>query len=140
MIIGTFAPEGPERCSGLPVMRHNAESLVRVLGPEFVLETSRPHDHRTPWGSVQHFPVQQFPALRKATVTRQEGAERRPPVSGLAGDGLHGVGSAGRKAKGLQRHPDGHGDHHQVLGQRHEPERELLLPPTHAHFSSRLSM
>ena len=33
VIIGTFAPDGPERCSGLQVMRHDAESLCRHLGP-----------------------------------------------------------------------------------------------------------
>ena len=30
--IATFGPDGPERCSGLPVMRHSAESIARELG------------------------------------------------------------------------------------------------------------
>jgi len=34
-IIATFAPDGPERCSGLPVARYDAESLRRVVGDAF---------------------------------------------------------------------------------------------------------
>lgn len=54
-IVGTFAPDGPERCSGLPVRRHDAESLAVALGPGFRLVDSRRDDHVTPWGVVQHF-------------------------------------------------------------------------------------
>jgi SAM-dependent methyltransferase len=36
-IIATFAPDGPERCSGLPVMRYDAVSLSKTLGPPFDL-------------------------------------------------------------------------------------------------------
>ncbi len=61
-IIGTFAPDGPEKCSGLPVMRHDASSIGALLGDGFSLEDSRRHDHATPWGSVQKF---QFSAFRK---------------------------------------------------------------------------
>ncbi len=62
-IIATFAPDGPERCSGLPVARHDAESLGAALGPEFLLVESRRHDHRTPSGAVQRF---QFSVFRRA--------------------------------------------------------------------------
>jgi SAM-dependent methyltransferase len=41
VIIGTFAPDGPERCSGLPVSRHDAVSLAAVLGRSFKLVESR---------------------------------------------------------------------------------------------------
>jgi SAM-dependent methyltransferase len=54
-IIGTFALDGPEKCSGLPVQRHNAESLGALLGPDFALIDSRRHEHVTPWDSVQKF-------------------------------------------------------------------------------------
>ena len=37
VIIGTFAPDGPERCSGLPVIRHDAATLGELLGPSFEL-------------------------------------------------------------------------------------------------------
>lgn len=61
-IIGTFAPDGPERCSGLPVARHSPETLSRLLGPAFVLIDSRRHDHATPGGAVQRF---QFATFRR---------------------------------------------------------------------------
>ncbi|MGC2781639.1 MAG: class I SAM-dependent methyltransferase [Bradyrhizobium sp.] len=61
VIIGTFAADGPERCSGLPVVRYDAQSLAATLGPAFTLEDSCTEAHRTPWGSVQSF---QFCRLR----------------------------------------------------------------------------
>jgi SAM-dependent methyltransferase len=63
-IIGTFAPDGPEKCSGLPVARHDAESLSAILGAGFVLVDSRRHEHATPWHSVQKF---QFSTFRRVT-------------------------------------------------------------------------
>jgi trans-aconitate methyltransferase len=61
-IIATFAPDGPERCSGLPVVRYDAESLGRALGREFRLLQTRRHEHATPWGSRQVF---QFSVFRR---------------------------------------------------------------------------
>lgn len=61
-VIGTFAPDGPEKCSGLPVVRHDAESLAALLGSGFALVEHRRHEHVTPWGSVQKF---QFSTFRK---------------------------------------------------------------------------
>jgi SAM-dependent methyltransferase len=63
VIIGTFAPDGPERCSGLPVMRHDAVSLSETFGRSFELMESRRHDHQTPTGGVQRF---QFSRFRRA--------------------------------------------------------------------------
>lgn len=60
VIIGTFAPDGPERCSGLPVQRHDAASLGVVLGPKFKVIDSRRHDHHTPGGATQHFQFSRF--------------------------------------------------------------------------------
>lgn len=54
-IIGTFAPDGPERCSGLPVSRHDATSLLEVFGQDFRMVKSLCHDHKTPGGAVQRF-------------------------------------------------------------------------------------
>jgi SAM-dependent methyltransferase len=64
-IIATFAPDGPERCSGLPVQRYDAESLRRVVGGAFELIETLRHEHRTPWGSEQHF---QFSLFRRGAV------------------------------------------------------------------------
>lgn len=54
-VIATFAPDGPEFCSGLPVVRHDAGSLGRELGPHFVVEDTRRQEHVTPAGVVQPF-------------------------------------------------------------------------------------
>jgi hypothetical protein len=61
-IIATFAPDGPERCSGLPVIRYDAASLGEVLGDNFILVETRRHDHHTPMGSTQRF---QFSVFRR---------------------------------------------------------------------------
>jgi SAM-dependent methyltransferase len=55
VIIGTFAIDGPEKCSGLPVNRYDATSLARELGEGLVLVDARRHDHSTPWKSAQRF-------------------------------------------------------------------------------------
>lgn len=62
VIIGTFAPDGPEKCSGLPVVRYDAVSLAALLGGGFALVDTRRHEHSTPWGSVQKF---QFSTFRR---------------------------------------------------------------------------
>lgn len=63
-IIGTFALDGPEKCSGLPVTRHSAESLSSLLGTGFTLLDTRRHEHTTPWGAVQKF---QFSTFKKVS-------------------------------------------------------------------------
>ncbi len=60
VIIGTFAPDGPQRCSGLPVVRHDAASLAAMLGASFRLMESRNHDHHTPMGTIQRFQFSRF--------------------------------------------------------------------------------
>lgn len=55
IVIGTFAIDGPEKCSGLPVNRYDADSLAKELGEGFELINNRQHDHSTPWNSAQHF-------------------------------------------------------------------------------------
>jgi 2-polyprenyl-3-methyl-5-hydroxy-6-metoxy-1,4-benzoquinol methylase len=61
-VIATFAPDGPERCSGLPVMRYDPAGLAEVLGLSFRLLDQRRHLHTTPWGSTQAF---QFSLLKR---------------------------------------------------------------------------
>jgi 2-polyprenyl-3-methyl-5-hydroxy-6-metoxy-1,4-benzoquinol methylase len=60
VIIGTFALDGPEKCSGLPIVRHDAASLSAILGTDFKLIDTRRHDHATPWGAVQRFQFTTF--------------------------------------------------------------------------------
>jgi hypothetical protein len=59
-IIGTFAMDGPERCSGLPVVRYDATGLAAILGGSFVLVETRRHDHVTLMGSTQRFQFSVF--------------------------------------------------------------------------------
>jgi trans-aconitate methyltransferase len=61
-IIATFAADGPDTCSGLPVHRYDAASLATELGAEFTLVDCRPHDHVTPSNSSQRF---QFSVFQK---------------------------------------------------------------------------
>lgn len=62
-IIGTFALDGPERCSGLPVQRYDSAGLHKVLGDEFSLVEARTETHMTPWGSTQSFQFTRFERL-----------------------------------------------------------------------------
>jgi SAM-dependent methyltransferase len=64
VIIGTFAPDGPERCSGLQVVRHDAVSLSEMLGSAFEQIESRRHDHQTPMGATQRFQFSRFRRIR----------------------------------------------------------------------------
>jgi SAM-dependent methyltransferase len=59
-IIGTFALDGPERCSGLPVVRYDAVSLGKTLGPSFELVETRKHEHHTPLDRIQRFQFSRF--------------------------------------------------------------------------------
>lgn len=54
-IIGGFAPDGPERCSGLVVARRSAQDVAALLGPAFTLVEERRERHHTPAGSEQAF-------------------------------------------------------------------------------------
>ncbi len=54
-VIGGFAPDGPERCSGLPVSRRSAEDIAGTFAPAFRLLHERAERHRTPTGTEQSF-------------------------------------------------------------------------------------
>lgn len=62
VIIATFAPDGPDKCSGLPIIRYDALALAETVGPGFSPVASYPHEHRTPGGKLQAF---MFHVLRK---------------------------------------------------------------------------
>ncbi len=63
VIVATFAPDGPERCSGLPVVRYAPEALLAALGPGLELVEAANEDHVTPGGKTQRF---QFCRFRRA--------------------------------------------------------------------------
>lgn len=55
LIVATFAPDGPETCSGLPVARWSADSLEQFFSAKFVSVADFNRVHRTPWGAIQPF-------------------------------------------------------------------------------------
>ena len=55
VIISTFGPEGPTKCSGLDTMRYDAESLHREFGSQFHLVESSTELHHTPFETTQQF-------------------------------------------------------------------------------------
>ncbi len=55
VIVSTFGPEGPTKCSGLDVIRYDAESLHDQFGVRFRLVESSKELHRTPFGTTQQF-------------------------------------------------------------------------------------
>jgi trans-aconitate methyltransferase len=54
-IIATFAPGGPDHCSGLPVQRTSAQQISDLLGHDFRLLRAQVREHRTPSGATQPF-------------------------------------------------------------------------------------
>ena len=62
-IIATFALDGPDRCSGLPIVRYDAAMLSEELGEVFTFVETRAHGHSTPWGTVQRFQYSVFRRL-----------------------------------------------------------------------------
>src|SRR4029453_6286750 len=74
-IIATFALDGPEKCSGLPVQRYDAASLHETLGGDFTILDQRKQTHSTPWGSTQSF---QFTRFRYAPTAARSPASRLP--------------------------------------------------------------
>ena len=55
IILATFAPDGPERCSGLDVVRYSPESLHHEFGADFEMVDSTRETHHTPFGTEQTF-------------------------------------------------------------------------------------
>lgn len=66
-IIGTFALDGPAKCSGLPVQRYSPATLAREFAEDFDWIASRDATHRTPTGKKQAF---RFVLLRRRQANR----------------------------------------------------------------------
>ena len=60
VVMATFGPDGPQRCSGLDTMRYDHVSLADILGPQFRLIRHSIVNHRTPFGTTQQFLYCQF--------------------------------------------------------------------------------
>lgn len=54
-VIGVFAEDGPEQCSGLPIARHTHADIAATLGSGFEVVEQIRAEHQTPWGAIQPF-------------------------------------------------------------------------------------
>jgi SAM-dependent methyltransferase len=59
-VMATFAPDGPEMCSGLPVRRYDARELAEQCGAAFELLDDERYLHMTPGGVAQSFVYSTF--------------------------------------------------------------------------------
>lgn len=55
VLVATFGPEGPTRCSGLDVVRYGPDELHAEFGEAFRKVGSSTEIHSTPWGAEQQF-------------------------------------------------------------------------------------
>jgi SAM-dependent methyltransferase len=55
IMVATFGPDGPERCSGLPVRRYDADQLHAAFGAGLRRVGQALETHVTPWGATQQF-------------------------------------------------------------------------------------
>ncbi len=55
VIVSAFGPDGPKKCSGLDVVRYDAQTLHGEFGGRFRLLEKSNELHHTPWGTAQHF-------------------------------------------------------------------------------------
>jgi 2-polyprenyl-3-methyl-5-hydroxy-6-metoxy-1,4-benzoquinol methylase len=55
VVVSTFGPDGPTKCSGLDVVRYDADSLHDEFGSRFRLVESSKEIHQTPFGTTQQF-------------------------------------------------------------------------------------
>jgi ubiquinone/menaquinone biosynthesis C-methylase UbiE len=68
VIIATFSPDGPDKCSNLPVERYDAEKLEKTLGADFSLQQTLSEVHQTPAAKIQHFLY--FHLVKRADVEK----------------------------------------------------------------------
>jgi hypothetical protein len=55
VIVATFGPDGPQRCSGLPTARYAPDALHAEFGSDFDMVDCREERHTTPAGVEQQF-------------------------------------------------------------------------------------
>jgi hypothetical protein len=77
VIVATFGPDGPARCSGLDVARYSSEQLARELaGAGLQLQESVSELHQTPFGTTQAFVYCRFVRVDINGVTPGSGSAR----------------------------------------------------------------
>jgi hypothetical protein len=72
LIVGTFGLEGPDKCSGLEVIRYDADSLHAEFGSRFRLVESSKELHRTPFGTSRSSMSACCPKPQKQAANRVE--------------------------------------------------------------------
>jgi len=55
VIVASFGPNGPQKCSGLDVIRYSPETMHGEFGSQFDLLKSFSESHHTPFGTTQEF-------------------------------------------------------------------------------------
>jgi len=75
-IIAIFAPDGPARCSGLPVQRSSAQDILDLLGDQFTAVSAETERHRTPSGRDQAFTWLVAQRTRSAADSADQWASR----------------------------------------------------------------
>lgn len=60
MILGTFSPDGPKKCSGIDIMQYDASDLEEQMSPEFEMLTCTNTNHNTPFNTTQNFTFCRF--------------------------------------------------------------------------------
>lgn len=65
LVLATFGPEGPRKCSGLEVRRYSVDSMAELLGPDFELCSDQIVYHETPSGGSQQFLFTRWRRLAK---------------------------------------------------------------------------
>jgi hypothetical protein len=71
-MLAAFGPDGPTKCSGLPVVRYDPDRLAVELGSSFTLEDAVEDSHLTPAGDLQQFTY----AVFRFTPTEYAGAKQ----------------------------------------------------------------
>lgn len=68
VVIGAFSLSGPDKCSGLDVVKYDIAGLQRELGMEYSLTASEELMHVTPGGKQQPFVLCRFERLLRANI------------------------------------------------------------------------
>lgn len=71
LVVGTFATDGPDRCSGVPVCRYSADDLAAEFAPDFTTVAVHSEYHHTPRDVDQPFT---WIVMRRATTSRRAGS------------------------------------------------------------------
>ncbi|PHR57640.1 MAG: SAM-dependent methyltransferase [Robiginitomaculum sp.] len=60
LVMATFALDGPQKCSGLPIVQYDAAGLAAEIGADFSQTEAASENHLTPGGATQKFQYCRF--------------------------------------------------------------------------------